>query len=154
MRFVFLALTAIAMAHPSWGSEKAIQEAYGKASEAVGLKFVAGLLSIRDLGFEAYNAQGQRIDTSLEPTRYELMFKSALSVQLKTQVLKFERLGPDRYRCAVQHDLIMTKVDPKGGKPIKVVLQTRSQDDWVRRPRGWRQSVIRTQQQDYVEAKP
>jgi hypothetical protein len=150
LKFISVISSLTLLVSPALASEKAIEEAYRKASEAVRLKFVPGMLSIRDLGFEAYNAQGQKIDVSLEPTRYELMFKSALSVQLSTRVLKCEKLAPDRFRCTVQHDLTMTKADPKGGQPVRVLLQTRSVDDWVQRPRGWRQRVIRTHYQDYV----
>lgn len=153
MKFVALFSALTLLASPAPASEKAIKDAYWKAAEGFRLKFVPGILSIRDLDFEAYNAQGQKIDVSLEPTRYELMLKSALSVQLSTQVLKCEKLAPDRFRCTVQHDLTITKADPKGDRPVKVLLRTRSVDDWVRRPRGWRQRVVRTHYQDYVDPK-
>lgn len=128
-------------------ARQAIQAAYEKTCEAAALKFVDGIRSIRAPKFEAFNPDGKMVDLVWERNRYDRLLSTALSVKKTVKMLSFQQVDDSRALCRVQEIYTMSRMNPITGKPIPVLFESISDDEWVLTRRGWKLQRSRVKQQ-------
>lgn len=147
LRMVLVFLHLLALPGYCSNARQAIEAAYDKTCEAAALKFVDGIRSVRAPRFEAYNPDGKLVDLVWERNRYDRLLQTALSVKKTVKILSFQQADDTHATCRVQEIYSMSRMDPITARPIPVLFESISDDEWVLTRRGWRLQRSRVRQQ-------
>jgi hypothetical protein len=113
------------------GPEAKVKQAYEATCLAASRMFVDGILSVRAMDFEAFDAKGHRVDGPFERTRYRNLFERALSVKKKAIVSNFKLLNPKSAQCEVHEIDVFEIEEPRVKEPSTWTLDSRSKDSWA-----------------------
>ena len=141
--FAVLLLTAAVWAGP----REEIARAYFRSSQAMSLKFVDGVHSLRGRNYELIDPESVKVTESIERSRLESFLARALEVEETSVIKKFELSGETAH-CLVHYHTRLRLVDEKLRKPYDLILDTDCQDLWKRERTGWKIQQNRVLRQD------
>lgn len=142
---VWFALACVAFASDPRGE---INSAYQRSSRAMGLKYRAGVYSIRAPGFKLFNPDGDPVDLDLESAALANLFAPALEIRETPKILKFQMLGPDKAVCEVSVEAICHMVKRRQEGTYDLRMRTVCRDTWTRVQQKWMLSESRVLAQE------
>ena len=148
-----LCLLLLALAELPASDRRELELAYLKVERAAAYKYIDGMLSYRDFGFQAHRHDGKRVDLAKERALLESAIGQAIQVE---DAITLESLRPEGQliRCRVVEKLTLRypprnllgewRGASRALEPERTIVWTSQGDDfWQRSERGWR--CIRSQ---------
>jgi hypothetical protein len=136
-------ITTAQSASAEAGARAAIEAEYHRVCEAASLKFIDGILLCRSPLFKELSTIGQPQDLVQERKNMQQLFSAALTVDETIQVLSFSQKDAHHASCRVQDVLDVLSLDPETREPVRVIVASTAQDDWVGDGSGWQEQCRR-----------
>lgn len=127
-----------------------IEGIYQRTYRAAALKYRSGMYAHRAGNFRALDRDGVLVDPRQELAWLNQFLGSALTVEEKGEIVRFDYLSEDEVECEVLDTIeaeTFTDVQKKTLQKVKIV--TRSRDGWRRTGSGWKQTSCRLLDQTY-----
>ena len=124
-------------------ARKAIQAAYDKSDAATAKKDIDGAMAFQTSDYTYTTQKGRKLDNATVRTSTTQVLTLAREIHGKTVIRKIALKGSMATVTVDETGSIVVATPQRPDQVSKIVIEARSEDVWIKTPKGWREKSSR-----------